>query len=773
MRKRPLLLYACVFLTGLVFQRYDTKCLLLVILLAIVLECYRGRQSKKFKKAAGRSIVLLSAFLIGVFHMRQEMGFRASYMSKIADGSRITVWGKLIKQEPTEYGNRGILSDCYIDFGEGTIPSNDIMVYTSQDQYQIGQIHKIIGKVNMFTEARNQGNFDAVVYYQSLKIDFAIEEETRVVLGNGLYAGEKFLFNLKTKICMVYKTCMSERAAGFYENMILGLKADLEQSLKELLLIGGISHILAISGLHVSILGRGIYRILRRGGIGFGIAGACGGVVLFFYCAMVGSSASMERAVGMLLFFFLAQWIGRSYDMLNALGGMILFLLWKNPFLVENTGFWFSVTALIGVGVVGEGFTSREGHTKYKWINTDGIWMSLGITLATLPVTALSYFEVPMYSVLVNCVVLPVLAPVLCLAVTGGILGALGVSQSVSAMILVPCEWILHFYEWICHMVSRLPGATIICGKPAWWQIVLYYSLLLFGVYVLRAFRRNKRNQFIVRLALIGLCGMCILWPKSKTFEISFLDVGQGDGIYISAGDGTTYFIDGGSTSVDCVGEYRILPFLKAKGVSAIDYWFVSHCDMDHVSGLLEIIEKKYKIKHIVLYERSSNNEIKIMLQNFAKERGVKIVEMKAGDSVCSEKMEITCLAPAIEGDISANADINENSLVLQAEWKAKEESQKFVALFAGDISMEMEEVLCESGMLKDVDLVKANHHGSNYSNGKLWFDTLCPEYIIVSCSAVNRYGHPGKEAVERMEASGAQIFYTKEGGQITFPLIQ
>ena len=185
--------------------------------------------------------------------------------------------------------------------------------------------------------------------------------------------------------------------------------------------------------------------------------------------------------------------------------------------------------------------------------------------------------------------------------------------------------------------------------------------------------------------------------------------------------------------------------------------------------GLMKYFERISEIP------RGSYNEAAIAsyIENFAKERGVKIVEMKAGDRVCSEKMEITCLAPAIEGDISANADINENSLVLQVEWKAKEESQKFVALFAGDISMEMEEVLCESEMLKDVDLVKANHHGSTYSNGKLWFDTLCPEYIIVSCSAVNRYGHPGKEAVERMEASGAQIFYTKEGGQITFPLIQ
>ena len=172
MRKRPLLLLACVFLTGIVYQRYSIRIIVAVVLLLMIWEYTKGRQSKKFWKMAGRSIILLSAFLIGVFHMQREINFRDAYMSKIEDGSRITVWGKLIKLEAMEYGKRGILSNCYIDFGEGVMACNDIMVYTSNDQYELGQIHKVKGKVNMFSRARNEGNFDSLVYYQSLKIDF-------------------------------------------------------------------------------------------------------------------------------------------------------------------------------------------------------------------------------------------------------------------------------------------------------------------------------------------------------------------------------------------------------------------------------------------------------------------------------------------------------------------------------------------------------------------------------------------------------------------------
>ena len=148
MRKRPLMLIAGVFLTGLVYQRYSVKIMVVIVGWLIFREWYFGRYTKNFVKMAGRRLLLLAAFLLGIFHMQHEEEFRAVYMSKLIDGSRVTVWGELIKLETTEYGYRGILSDCYIDVGEERLSCNDIMVYTSDDQYKIGQIRKITGKVN-------------------------------------------------------------------------------------------------------------------------------------------------------------------------------------------------------------------------------------------------------------------------------------------------------------------------------------------------------------------------------------------------------------------------------------------------------------------------------------------------------------------------------------------------------------------------------------------------------------------------------------------------
>ena len=776
MRKRPLVYLACVFLTGLIYQRYQIKMMAVVGLLLILYDWYVGRTTKNRLKTAGRSLVLLSAFLLGVFHMGREMEFRDTYMSKVSDGVRIAVWGELLKIEDTDYGKRGLLSDCYIDFGEGVMHCNDILVYTSKDLTQIGQIHKITGKVNMFMTARNEGNFDSLLYYQSLKIDFAVDEESYVVLEKQTDIWKRVLLIFRERIGKVYDECLSEKAAGFYQAMVLGNKINLDESLKELFLIGGISHILAISGLHVSILGRGIFRLLRSAGIGFGIAGICAGTLLLAYGSMVGGSASTIRAIGMMLMFFSAQWIGRSYDMLNALGGMVIFLLWDNPFLIENTGFWFSVMALLGVGFVGRELSTKqekkwEKAQKQRIWDASGLWMSIGITMTTLPVTAVSYFEIPLYSPLVNFLVLPILTPVFGLAVIGGLLGVCTPFHRVTEFLLQPCEWLFGLYEFVCELVSNLPGAGIICGKPERWQVVLYYLVLFGGVYLAQKIKAqeqlfSRRNQTL--FGVICICALCIFWPKFHDFEITFLDVGQGDGIYISAGDGTSYFIDGGSSNVNEVGANRILPFLKAKAVKRIDYWFVSHADKDHISGLFEILEKGYKVEYIVLPELCSNDKTCDNLRLVARNAGVEIIYMEPGDKVYSKKIEFLCIGPIMEEGKGIGKDRNENSMVLQMVW-----NNSFTALFAGDISTEIENRLCQSGALKDVNLFKATHHGSNYSNGTRLLETITPEYIVVSCSLKNLYGHPGAKAVERMESCGAEIFYTKEVGQITFPLIQ
>ena len=832
MRKRPCLLFACIFLTGIVFQRYEWKILYFVIVCFLIMEvhygidgCFRKHSMQKrqdagrnlsFKnllhsyrhlgKIAGRSLLILSAFFLGMSHMKSEEAFRNTYMSNLEDGSSAVVWGEIERIEKTEYGNRLLLTDCYVSLSEAAIPCNKVMVYTSSDLFRVGQIQQIKGQLHFFERARNEGNFDALVFYQSQKIEFCLYESESILLDSNENAARDAVLALKIKLKEVYKNILEEDAAGFYIGMILGDKTLLSERTKDLFAAGGISHILAISGLHMSMIGRKCYQMLRKRRVGFLAAGVVAGILLMAYCYMTGSGTSAVRAVGMMLLYFLAQYWGRSYDMLNALGTVVVYLLWENPFLIEYSGFQFSIAALIGVGFVGSALSNgnsqsqdellqnEKGEQKFNqtkkkgflnkivhrwcsnWISS--LWMSMGITLSTLPIVAACYYEVPFYSPLVNSLVLPMLSPVFLLALIGALLGC--AFPIVGSIVLMPCEWLFSFYEFVCEFVKELPFGCVITGMPKLEWIVIYYVVLLLGclwigrqnqlVLVETDVKQKEHGDFWVfmqsiakKLVICVVLFMMIVWPKVSENEIIFLDVGQGDGIYIGAEDGTAYFIDGGSSDVKEVGTYRILPFLKAHGISRIDYWFVSHADSDHVSGLLEVMETGYEIGCIVLSNKMPEDEKKEELLLIAGKQEISVLYMKAGDQIASPYIRIGCLYPWAEAD-----DKNEQSMVLQVDFFNESSNSTFRALFTGDISSEAERKLIKNRVLSDVDLYKAAHHGSKYSNSKELLEVIQPEYSVISCGKDNSYGHPHVDTIERLEDAGVEIYYIMESGQIT-----
>jgi competence protein ComEC len=593
----------------------------------------------------------------------------------------------------------------------------------------------------------------------------------------------------------------------------------------------GISHILAISGLHVSMIGLGIYRFLRRRGIRYSCAFALSGGLLFLYALLTGASVSTKRAVGMLCLLMLADVWGRAYDSLNALGAMILYLLWENPFLLEYAGFTLSVAAVLGVSTIGtamqvgekdekpdmtriemeedtgvpektEGDMRRPGKTKecrqgkecrkgkenlgnrqnyaHKAINA--AYMGVGIWLFTLPLVALYYYEIPLYSALLNLFVVPLLKYLILLGAAGALVGVAGTESGIFneegsmpawihnlvSLILLPCRWILNWYDKAANVCLNLPLARIIVGKPSWARITIYYAAILFFSII---WTKRKEKHWI-RLAGGVAILTVLLIPTSREFEVDVLDVGQGDGTYICSEEGVSLFIDGGSTNVSSVGTYRILPFLKSKGIRRISYWFVSHADADHISGLIEVIESGYTIDNLILANRTVQDDSRDSLIGLAQEAGTNVICMKTGDVLDLGSTKITCLSPAADNRYE---DRNDGGLVLLYR------DAQFSAMFAGDIPSEVEEtivaeyeqdtVLEEQKSLLDVDYYKVNHHGSKYSSGKLWLEALTPEVTTISCSSTNTYGHPHEETLERLSEAGTEIYRTDKLGAIRITL--
>ena len=834
MRKRPFLLLACMFLAGVQFGAGRAW---YALPLAMVVVVYARPWQEKSPRRGLLFLLIFTLFAAGALRAESESRLQASYLPEFEDGQQVRLVGEITRIEERERCVCYRLTDCVMDRSNEYMPCNDVLAYASSDEFSIGQIIVITGTISLFEPAANEGGFDVRSYYQSQKIDFGVWVDTvEAVHGTG-NRYSNFLMQIRKRLSESIAGCQG--TDGILPAMLLGEKAQLNEEIKTLYRLAGIGHILAISGLHVTMLGIGLYRLLRRCGVRYASCAVFVSFVMLSYGWMTGGSMSTCRAVGMLLVYLLADVLGRGYDMLSALGLVIIVLLWDNPFLVHYSGFWLSVVAVLGVGVTGPvlvGWSNcfhehssilyegtgigekaferyaigrkaaerkrdksrefgkdevrkttvrRRSEKSWKDKGRESLVMGLGIQITTLPLVALYYYELPIYALFLNSVVLMLVKYVVGV---GGVAAVAGVwCLGLGTILMQPCNWILGLYQWACELTLLLPGARVITGCPAKWQIVLYYIMLGIFLWVLARRTEVLRKQrdakqellkergsdkktdravvavhrkiemFWVALWLILMISVILFHPLEKG-EVDILDVGQGDGSYVCTANGTTMFIDGGSLDVPDVGDNRILPFLKYKGVKGIDYWFVSHTDQDHISGLTEVLESGYPVRHLVFAAAVRENEKTVELAGVAQEAGTKVVYMQAGDVLVAGSARLRCLYPTAG---EQREDINELSLVLRLEEDGSS------CLFTGDISSEVEKELLAIGAIEEVDFLKAAHHGSKYSNSYEFLQALQPKIVSISCGENNRYGHPGEETLERLNQIDSKILRTDQNGEI------
>lgn len=724
------------------------------------------------------SIVLALCFGIGYgrYHFLQ-MTYEA-YAPLLVKGQQVIVQGEIVKKETKE--NQDVLSikNSLIQVKKKNYSCNQINIYLDAGSYSIGDIICVKGSILPFQKARNQGNFDAESYYRSLLFDASVIGEKVIYWEKNEKRFDALLQNIKERLQNTYLRCMKKEDAGICSAMVLGDKSILPKEVKSLYQQAGISHILAISGLHVSIVGMACYLFIRKRGISFLLAGIVAGGIVYCYGQMSGFGISTQRAVFMFLLLLYARFRGRTYDLATALAFVGMGMLWSNPFMLKNAGFLLSFLAVLGIVVSmmakekavfqKEVSAGRKAYDKLK----ETLRVSLWIQLLTIPMMASFFFQIPLYGLIINLFVLPLAGVLLGSAVLGGIAGC--ISIPLGEWILLPCHFILAFYEYLCQLFIKLPYAELSVGKLPTTVIFFWYLLLLFLYFI-----HNKganlqipsdtggssgKKKSMMLLGIYFSLALLLFLPKEQGFEMTALDVGQGDGIYLRTKTGQNLFIDGGSSSVKNVGEYRILPFLKSKGISGIDYWFVSHSDVDHISGLEELIILNYPIKNIVVSEYMVPNENWERVLKEAKKYGVGIVKMKAGEVFREqgEEGEYFHMQALFPDAKYTQEDANAMSLVLQYR------EGDFSMIFTGDISSKEEEYLLKSQEVTPVTVLKAAHHGSKFSNSREFLERLKPKVTLISCGEGNRYGHPANEAVANIKNVNSHILDTRFTGGIT-----
>lgn len=560
-------------------------------------------------------------------------------------GGVIRISGVIEKVSEGTYSKRLMLKKCCIN---GRRLVNNIVLEIS-DNTSYGwsarrgdyveanvELEASQGMLPVPAAAANPGQFDLRQYYKSLGYLYYIEEPEVISVARGKNRIVYRLDSLKTSLKAVYRKCCTATDAGVYAAMVTGDRSDMDSTISELFSAAGIGHILAISGLHISLIGMGLYKLLRRIGFLCPMSAIISGIFVVLFGVMTGNSVSATRAIMMFVCAVNAQVLGRRYDILSAVSLSAIILILKNPYVIANSGFLLSFMAIAGVAVVTDGFS-------VKWLR----WLTgpAAIQLATLPIILWFYYEVPVYSVFLNLLVVPLMSLIMISALCCGLLGLISIPAG--CFFAGAGHYILILFQYGSELMLSLPGSVFVAGRPELWQVMVYYILLfLFSqrkrvvVWIeKRAVRRCgeaecevKKHREVGREAVKGGARKCearkceaekleagkcvmganiflrsllviaviILLARGRSgLEVTFLDVGQGDAIFISLPNGGNVFIDGGSTSSRNIYEKVIEPFLKYKGVRRLDFLFLTHSDADHENGWVQALSNNAYIPDI------------------------------------------------------------------------------------------------------------------------------------------------------------------------------
>lgn len=642
---------------------------------------------------------------------------------------------------------------------------------------RIGETVRVSGKVSLFREATNPGEFDLKEYYQILKISYKLNQTEILERSVSCFPVKEKLFQVKYRCCEVLEKIYPAKEASILKAMLLGEKNGLEEEIKELYQLNGLIHILAISGLHVSLLGAAVSGALRKCGIPVWLRAPAAIGIMWCYGVMTGMGVSTWRAVFMFSMHLAAELFGRTYDMLTALSLAAFLMLAEQPLLVKHSGFLLSFGAVLGIGLVLPwwkevlermwGMEAADGNKLTKAIH-EGFCLGTAIAVTTLPILFYFYYKYSLYSLLLNLYVIPLMSVVF----AGGIVSmAAGfLMQSAGILAGMPDRFILWLYEISCREALKLPDAVYIGGRPELWQIIVYYGILC-GMILRYHFtedrtgRKTKTAPTVIQwLLTLGIIWLLLIRPYSG-FLVSFLDVGQGDCIIMRNENGNCYMVDGGSTSKSQVGKYSILPYLESEGIGELEAVFLTHPDEDHISGVMELMEQSgygVRIKALILPDASLEIKDKELseLREQAARYDIPVYYIGRGDVLQDKNLKISCLGP--ERGISTS-EVNKISTVLYVEY------EEFKMLLTGDVTGEAErKLLTELEGREPLTVLKVAHHGSRYSTPQELLEMTEPVYAMISAGKDNRYGHPHGELMERLRNQGCYIYQTLESGAVT-----
>ncbi len=541
-------------------------------------------------------------------------------------------------------------------------------------------------------------------------------------------------------------------AAGFARALVLGDRSGIDYALDTAFSISGISHVISVSGLHVSILFALIYLLSGRNRW---LCALLGIPALVTFAAIVGFTPSITRACIMQGLMLLAMLWDRDYDSPTALAFAALCILAHNPLAITSVSFQLSFGCMVGIF----GFSDRIYHyilagKKQKgflggarrWFAAS-ISITLGANLVTVPLIAIYFGNVSLIGIVTNLVTLWLVSflfyGVLIACVLSLILPAAGIA------VAWVTSWGIRLVIWLCTDLSKIPFAAVYTASPyiVTWLIALYVLILCF-------LHLKKKQVPLLTGCAVGLLCLSLVasWvePKLDDCRVTVLDVGQGQAIVLQT-PSRAFLVDCGGDSeeesADTVAEY-----LQSQGIFCLDGIILTHYDKDHVGGIPNLLTRM-QTKAVFLPAMDCQEALAAQIAEQAGELGIYV---ENDILVRFDDCEIQIFGP--END----ADGNENSICVLFQ------AGNCDILITGDRGTEGELALLKHG-LPELEVLIAGHHGAASATSQALLEALCPEYVFISVGRDNRYGHPKQEVLDRLAAAGCKVCRTDLQGTILY----
>lgn len=515
-------------------------------------------------------------------------------------------------------------------------------------------------------------------------------------------------------------------ANEYLKIFILGDTSFLDEETSKSYQQNGVSHLFSISGMHISLFAAIILYVIKR--ISYNNYYNYSIVISFliFYSLLVGSSPSVIRSLTMYILFAINKLFNLKIKNLDIMCFVLTIMLIINPYYLYNISFQYSY--LISFSLVL--FSYKLKSIKNKIMKS--LYTSFISFLVSFPICIYNFYQVNVFSIILNIFLIPFVSIII-------------FPLSLVCFIIPKLSVILNIFTSILQFVSltiyKYKIGQIVFSKPSIIIVLIYYILIYLFIY-------NKKNIYLLIIIVSHK-----LYPLiDSSFTVTYLDVGQGDSIFIKYphNQGNILIDTGGIVNSDYqVAINKTIPYLKSFGVTKLDYLILTHGDYDHM-GDSNVLVNNFKVKNVV-FNCGPINTLEKELNKLLKEKQIPSYYCINKISIKNNKLEFL--------NTKHYDNENDNSNVIYTNYN------NYRFLFMGDAGLSKEKDILKKYNLESIDFLKVGHHGSNTSSSEEFITNIHPKYSLISVGKNNKYGHPKESVLEVL--SNSKVYRTDLNGSI------